>query len=90
MSDLVIPTLNLNGTAKKSLIDDYLACLDALRAAQAALERTSPHPRDYQTVTTGTWQRAAQQHRARYRALQEVMDEINTIAERVFDQTTGR
>ena len=47
MNTLTLPTLYLNGTSRDSLLDGYLAALDALRLAMEALQAAAPNARDY-------------------------------------------
>jgi len=41
------PTVNMNGTARESLVDQRREVMDALRPAMDKLRETAPHGRDY-------------------------------------------
>lgn len=83
---IVAPRLNLNGSNKKALMSDYLLCVEALRTAVERLNAIAPHRRDYQTAPYGTFLTATRQHKRRVSALIEVMGEVGSIAEKVYDQ----
>lgn len=44
---MITPTLNLNGSSASDLIDPRIAAYDALQDAIKALQRVTPHGRDY-------------------------------------------
>jgi hypothetical protein len=86
--DPVAPTLNLNGSTKRDLMNDHLIALEALRTARLALVAMAPHGRDY--PASGKWDEAVRQHRERLAVLMKLENEITRIAELVHDQNTGR
>jgi hypothetical protein len=45
------PTINLNGTDQRKLLQDYLLAIHAMRAALSYTGMTAPHARDYQSLT---------------------------------------
>ena len=49
LPDLVPQKVNLNGSSKRYLIDDYCNVMTALRNLDAAMGKANPHGRDYQT-----------------------------------------
>lgn len=87
MSNVVLPTVHLNGTSSKELCqlreDAYLA----INAALDAMRQMAPNGRDYYPVP-GSMERAQEQHRRRCLALQRVADEISYEAVEI--QKLGR
>lgn len=92
MRPLAIPTVHLNGTSKQSLLDGYLAAVNAVRIAEQAVAETWPHARDYYmqpALEPGGGTKAtlaADQHEDRLRRLAAVLAELEAIAEGVSDQ----
>lgn len=76
-----LPCININGTDRDDLLKDYLAATLALDKAVEALGAVWPHGRDYQTLSVGAHQRAAEEHAARLVNLRTIRAEIETIAE---------
>jgi hypothetical protein len=85
---LQIPTIHLNGTSKKELLDDLCNAYKKLSDAIVALRVTCPHSRDYYVQKDGElkYREARIEFIERENKLQEVMNEISTIAERIQDQ----
>ena len=48
--DKMRPNVNMNGTSRKSLVDQRRKVMRALDAAREALREMAPHGRDYQGV----------------------------------------
>jgi hypothetical protein len=44
---MINPTLNINGSSARDLIDPRLAAYDAIQAAIKALQQVTPNGRDY-------------------------------------------
>lgn len=89
-TDVITPTVHLNGTSKDALIKGYHEALTALTAAEKALTETAPHPRDYYVQKDpSAYQRASFAHRARMLRLKETKKEILAIAELVMEQGRG-
>lgn len=77
---MTLPTITLNGTKKKVLIDDLCAAKHALYLAGIALEKAMPHPRDYPDNGTGSyvpWTKARDEHVALRKKLCEVFDAVD-------------
>jgi len=47
--ELVPEKVNLNGSAKETLLANYIGVLNAIRALETAMGLANPHGRDYQT-----------------------------------------
>lgn len=84
---LQAPRVNLNGTSKTGLINDLLNAAAAINAANAVLEHTAPHPRDYQTFPTNQeYEQARLQYHARWIALHTIRRDLMTLAEMIDAQ----
>ena len=83
MSTLTLPTVHRNGTSRDTLLEGYIAALDALRLAMEALQATAPNVRDYYVQAGDTFCMAQNQHFVRLARLRETLDELNTLAEHV-------
>ena len=83
--DLVGPIINLNGTAKIDLVQQYHEAITALNVADRALRAAWPHPRDYQTEPVGVFDTAQRQHRSRVERVVAVRAEM----EHLLDQILG-
>jgi hypothetical protein len=83
---LVKPTVNLNGTVRKELLEQYMVTLTAVYQAQLVLSRMAPHGRDYPVTTIqagGGFDEAVKQHRRRWLALDLVRKEVEYLAEKL-------
>lgn len=86
-TNVIAPSVHLNGTAKEALIKGYRDALSALSEAEKALTEAAPHPRDYYVQKNpNAYQQAAWAHRARMLRLKETKKEILAIAELVMEQ----
>lgn len=52
LPELIVQKVNLNGSGRSDLLDQYKKCLKALRELDTAMGEAMPHGRDYQTHTT--------------------------------------
>ena len=80
---LTVPTVHLNGTSRDTLLEGYIAALDALRLAREALQAAAPNARDYYVQAGDTFCLAQNQHFVRLARLRETLDELITLAEHV-------
>jgi len=76
-----LPQININGTERSDLLEDYMGARRALQHAVEALSAASPHGRDYQTAEPGAFYAAQREHADRILRVRQVMAEIETIAE---------
>ena len=83
MSTVSLPTVHLNGSSRDSLLDGYMAAMDAIRLAMKALQSAAPHPRDYYVQSNMPAHLARDEHFVRLARLRETLDELNTLAEHV-------
>lgn len=81
--DLAVPTIHLNGTSKKALIEDLEKAVHALRAAVKAVAEASPNARDYYLQGHGAFPRATKEHASRLERVQSVEKELMTIWEAI-------
>jgi hypothetical protein len=79
-----MPTINLNGTSAKKLLEEYLLAVDAMRFAISTHAMTAPYGRDYQP--TGAFAQAQFEHASRRDRLESVISELEQITEHISDQ----
>jgi hypothetical protein len=77
------PTIHLNGTGRQTLSREYGAAVEALRAALTALDELTVNGRDYYPQGPSAVQQAIEEHRARYRQVQAVYDDMHEIYQRL-------
>ena len=59
MTPLVTPSIHLNGTSKRELVEQRLAVMDAARALLEAMKGAAPNGRDYYPQAEGAFLKAA-------------------------------
>ena len=79
MSQLIIPTVHLNGTSRQALVDGYNEACTALQGALGALQDAEPNARDYYPQGDGVFAAARAQHAERIAVVRKVFDELQTI-----------
>lgn len=80
---LAIPTVHLNGTSRQELLDQLITAGRAGREFTRALGQAAPNGRDYYLKAGSTYPIAHMQHLARLAKVQEVIKELETIAEAI-------
>jgi hypothetical protein len=85
-TELMIPTVHLNGTSKQALLDQLGDAIDAVHEAGRKLAAACPNGRDYYTQGSGATLLAVAQHEARMAKLKDVATELETIMGGVADQ----
>lgn len=83
---LVVPTVHLNGTGAKGLLEQYRDAFSAVQTAIRALTDSAPHGRDYYIHGMDAYQKARQEHLDRLKRLQSVAEEILALHDAVSDQ----
>lgn len=78
-----IPTIHLNGTGKKMLLEGYLEAYRAIRQAKKALTNIEFNPRDYYVQGSNAWEEATREMQERFNALSKIENEIEEIAEAI-------
>jgi glucokinase len=89
---LGVPVVNLNGSSKESLLNDYLAIMRALEAANKAMAEATPHGRDFQTVPNGDWvgQKAREAFHERRALIRAMHAEFEAVAVAISEQNDNR
>jgi hypothetical protein len=77
------PTIHLNGTAKGDLLEPLCEAMHAIRKARIALAATAPNGRDYYPQGPDAITDALAEHWARLKKLNEVLKELEVLAEAV-------
>jgi hypothetical protein len=80
------PRINLNGSDKNVLLQEYKTAWTAAVQLRNMLLFTSPHGRDYQTAPTGAYEIARNQHVARLKAVDIIANELMDICEQIQNQ----
>lgn len=78
---VTLPTINVSGTARATLLDDATDTLGALRDALHALSMTPPNVRDY--PNQGDITKAMAQHLDRKKRIESVIAELDVLAEHI-------
>lgn len=89
-TDILKPTIHLNGTAASVLLESYLEASDALRKAMEVLQDAAPNGRDYYPQGDAAIHQAGREHRARAEALKRVYNELQELALHVSQQKGNR
>ena len=74
------PTIHINGTSAEELLKNLRAAYNAILNAQAALQGTAPHGRDYYVQSGDAIAVAISQHVSRVTRLESVRKEIEELA----------
>ena len=80
---LMIPTVHLNGTSQRDLLEQLSDANHALHEAGRKLAAACPNGRDYYPQGVDAILLAMTQHELRMRKLREIADEIQHIAEQI-------
>jgi hypothetical protein len=81
-----LPAININGTSKQSLLDQYQRGWGAVNDAISAIQAIEVHGRDYQTIAnSNAASDAIKEHRERLSMLRKVRDELEKIMEHIHD-----
>ena len=67
-TDYTAPTVNLNGTDGKALIEQQVAIMDAAQRLIDVLHDACPHGRDYQISKPGDYEKARKEWTEMYQA----------------------
>lgn len=78
---LAIPSVHLNGTSREELQSQHCDAVRAGRAFMAALASAAPDGRDYYTQGRTAFTAAQVQHCERMAKVEQVIKELETIAE---------
>lgn len=86
MEQIQAPQINLNGTDKASLLEQYQTAYLAAKRAVDMLRLCAPHGRDYQTLPADLYDLARGQHQKRMRNANAVANELMDIIEQIQEQ----
>lgn len=85
-TDVITPTLHLNGSGYDRLFELNAEANGALRAALDKLAQAAPHGRDFYVQGDDAYAKARDQHEDRLARVRSVMDELEAIMEDLADQ----
>lgn len=85
--NLTMPTLHMNGTGPRMLLESYVEAYLAVGAAMEAMSKIEFNGRDYYPQGEGAWKKAREEHDSRFDRLRAVKSELEEIAQHV--QHTG-
>jgi hypothetical protein len=80
---MTLPTVHLNGTAATDLREQYVRARRAVELAKHELGQAYPNGRDYYPQPGDAIKTAMDEHWSRMRRLNEVAEELMTLAEHV-------
>ena len=83
---MILPTIHLNGTHPRDLLQDVLDALTAIREAIRALDKTAPNGRDYYPQGGDALGLAFGEYLLRRDSLCNVLKELEQIAEYLSDK----
>lgn len=84
MKPLVLPQVNMNGSSRKSLVQQQCDVMRALRATYKAMAEATPHGRDYQ-FQPAEYPTARDAWLERMRAVSSLLEEIEAHAMAIDD-----
>lgn len=85
-----VPTIHLNGTSARELVDQIETAMGALQTAITALGETAPNGRDYYPQGPTAIGEAGREHQARIDRLQGVRQELEALYAGIDEQVTAR
>jgi hypothetical protein len=83
---MILPTIHMNGTSARALLEGYCNAISAIHDALDALARTAPNGRDYYPQGPDACATADREHDDRKRALMKVLNELQVLAEHVAER----
>jgi hypothetical protein len=87
---LIIPTIHLNGTSKKELLEQQADAREAIMNAMMVLRKAVPHSHDYYPQGDGAYLKAAEQYGIQQKRLQDTYDELMQISLETDAQGSSR
>jgi len=82
---VITPTVHLGGTARQSLLDQFMEAGHALSLALSKMQDACPNGRDYYLRGLPAFEAAVQEHESRVARVQSVMAEYGALCESVAD-----
>jgi hypothetical protein len=86
---MIFPTIHLNGTSQRQLLEDQCDMVHALSNALDVMSQNGPNARDYYPQGDHAAAEARKEHEERMAAIRKVKFEIEKIAEYVADANGG-
>lgn len=86
--DPVIPTVNLNGTDGKVLLDGYVKAMELATALGNHLATINPHGRDFQ-LAPEKYEPAREQHSEIRNKLEQIYAHLEAVAIGIHNQLNG-
>ena len=80
---MITPTIHMNGTSKKDLLEGYCKIMHALHETLARMQEYSPNARDYYVQSPTAYAAARDQYQRQFKAINEVLQEIEQIVEEI-------
>ena len=77
---MIMPTIHRNGTSASVLLEQAREACDAARGLLKALIKADPNGRDYY-LRDGAFEVARREHEARFRAVGDVLRDMEALAE---------
>lgn len=83
---MTLPTIHMNGTSKRMLLEGYDDAQFAIRQAQEAIGKIEFNARDYYPQGPEAWTQAVQERSEMMHKLADVMDYLLKHIEHIHDQ----
>lgn len=83
---LVCPIVNINGTSKDELLKQHTDIIHAIMDVKVALNKATPHGRDYQHNPSDHYIMARERHVRWVKTLSDLENEIMEIAVSINNQ----
>lgn len=80
-SNMTLPTLSINGTAKSELFENAAEAKLKLEIALDAFRKTYPHARDHQYAEPGVYETVTGEYWARLQSIKKVIADLETLME---------
>jgi len=80
MTKLVTPTVHLNGTSTRFLLDQQLQVMGALEGVLTAMRNACPNARDFYPQGEGVALQAREAYNERFRLISELRAEYEALA----------
>lgn len=77
---MMLPTIHLNGTNARDLLEDQMKAMNAIREAIRLLAAAGPNGRDYYPQGAQAIQHALEEHDQRLLVLRNVLAEVEALA----------
>lgn len=86
MNTLTLPTVHMNGTPARMLLEGYDTAMEKLQDAMDAMSAIEFNARDYYVQGSDAFEKAREEKFARMAKLQAVYDELQEITLHIYRQ----